>query len=321
MKKKKQFFYVEILVIIILIIFLIGCTNNIEVPHNKKWGIYSLDLTTQRTSLIYSSDNEITTLRLNNEGDTFVFSIKINGTSYNNSEICLIKLDGQNFIRLTNNEYWDLYPTWSSDDSIIAFLSFRENDLDIYKMNVDGTNQFKFYDSGSHDADIHWIDNTIVFTSGSKIWKINDDGSNPTIITNPPRGGKWGNANLPFGDYDPNIHHDTTNILFERLENDSSKHGNYNIFLINTDGTDETRLTDNSYTQGFPTWSHSGEKILFLVSAIQDEGKYDLYLMNSDGSDYKNITPYYFPDIFLCHAGVFSPDDSTIFFIGEWWET
>ena len=313
---------VSIIFFVLFLIFtiLIGCINNGEVPHVKKWGIYSLDLSNQRVDLIYSSDNKIVTLRLNNNVDKFVFSMTFNSSDYNNSEICLLNRDGSNFIRLTNNNYWDLYPTWSPDGSKIAFLSFRENDLDIYTMNIDGSNQLKFYDSGSHDADIHWINNTIVFTSESKIWRINDDGTNPSIVTDPPNAGEWGNANLPFGDYDPNIHPDGNKIAFERLENDTSPHGNYNIFIVNLDGSDETRLTSNYYTQGFPTWSHSGEKILFLVTAISDEGKYDLYMMKSDGSDYKNITPEYFPDRFLCHAGVFSPDDSLIYFVGEWWE-
>lgn len=311
---------ITFLIIILTIILLIGCIDNEIVPHVKKWGIYSLDLSTQRIDLIYSSDNEIVTLRLNNNGNQFVFSIMMESSDYNSSEICLLDLDGNNFIKLTENNYWDLYPTWSPDDSKIAFLSFREDDLDIYMMDSDGTDQSKFYDSGSHDADIHWMDDTIVFTSGSKIWKINDDGTNPSIITNGPNAGEWGNANLPFGDYDPNIHPDGTKVAFERLENDTSPHGNYNIFSINLDGSEETRLTDNYITQGFPTWSNSGKKILLLVSATSDEGKYDLYMMNDDGSDYKNITPNYFPDRFLCHAGVFSPDDSLIYFVGEWWE-
>jgi len=311
---------ITFLIIILTIILLIGCIDNEIVPHVKKWGIYSLDLSTQKIDLIYSSDNEIVTLRLNNNGNQFVFSIMMESSEYNSSEICLLDLDGNNFIKLTENNYWDLYPTWSPDDSKIAFLSFREDDLDIYMMDSDGTNQLQFYDSGSHDADIHWIDDTIVFTSRSKIWKINDDGTNPSIITNTPNAGEWGNANLPFGDYDPNIHPDGTKVAFERLENDTSPHGNYNIYSINLDGSEETRLTDNYITQGFPTWSNSGKKILLLVSATSDEGKYDLYMMNDDGSDYKNITPNYFPDRFLCHAGVFSPDDSLIYFVGEWWE-
>ena len=320
MIKNMKLIFLRLLTIIILVVILMGCINDGNVPHLKKWGIYSLDLTSEKVDLIYSSNNEITTVRLNNNGDQFVFSMKINGTEYNNSEIFLLDIDGRNLIRLTENDYWDLYPAWSPDDSKIAFLSFRESDLDIYMMNSDGSAQSKFYDSGSHDADIHWIDNTIVFTSGSKIWKINDDGTNPSIITNPPNAGGWGNANLPFGDYDPNIHPDGTMIIFERLENDTSPHGNYNIFKVKIDGSDENRLTDNYYTQGFPTWSNSGEKILLLVTVIADQGRYDLYMMNADGSDYKNITPNYFPDRFLCHAGIFSPDDTKIFFIGEWWE-
>ena len=103
-----------------------GCINNGSVPHVKKWGIYSLDLSNQKVELIYSSDNKIETLRLNTNGDKFVFSMTFNGSEYNNSEICLLNLNGIDFIRLTNNEYWDLYPTWSPDETKIAFLSYRE---------------------------------------------------------------------------------------------------------------------------------------------------------------------------------------------------
>lgn len=299
---------------------LVGCTNDGDVPHVKKWGIYSLDLSSQRIGLIFSSDNEITTLRLNNNTDMFVFSMPFNGSDYEHNEIYVLDINGENLERLTNNDVWDLYPTWSPDGTKIAFLSFREDDLDIYIMDSDGSKQMMLYDSGFHDADIHWIKDTIVFTSQSKIWKIKEDGTNPMMLTNPPKAGEWGNANLPFGDYDPNIHPDGTKILFERLENDTSPHGNYNIFSIDYDGNNETRLTGNSYTQGFPTWSHSGEKILFLVTAIDNQGQYDLYLMDADGSNYRNITPDYFPNQFLCHAGIFSNDDSMIYFIGEWWE-
>jgi TolB protein len=232
----------------------------------------------------------------------------------------LVDCDGGNFERLTKNTFWDLYPVWSPDDSKIAFLSFRESTLDIYMMNADGSQQTKFYDSGQHDADIHWIGNTIVFTSGSKIWKINEDGTNPLNVTNPPRAGEWGNANLPFGDYDPNLHPQGTKIIFERLENDTSTHGNYNIYSINVDGTDEVRLTENYYSQGFPTWSHTGDKILLIVAAIEDKGQYHLYMMNADGMNYQDITPEYFPENFLCHQAIFSPDDTSIYFIGEWWE-
>jgi len=87
-----------------------------------------------------------------------------------------------------------------------------------------------------------------------------------------------------------------------------------------TDGTGEVRLTDNGYSQGLADWSHSGKEIVYTVSAIGNEGKYDIYLMNADGTNNRNITPDYFPAEFLCHAATFSANDSSVYFIGEWWE-
>lgn len=316
-RNKTTLAIITFFIILLVASTLSGC---VKVPHDKKWGIYALDLETEKITLLYSSSSKLSTLRLNNLGDTFVFSQKIGGDADKYEEICTIKIDGSDFKRLTNNSIWDLYPTWSPDGTQIAFLSLRENDLDIYMMNADGANVHKFYDSGFHDGDIHWAGNTIVFTSNSSIWKINDDGTEPEKVTDPPRGGEWGNANLPFGDYDPQLNPEGTKIVFERLENDTSPHGNYNIFVINVDGTGETRLTNTSYSQGFPTWSHTGDKIAYLVTAIENTGVYDIYIMNADGTNNHCVTPKYFPDVFLRHAPIFSKDDSKIYFVGEWWE-
>ena len=100
----------------------------------------------------------------------------------------------------------------------------------------------------------------------------------------------------------------------------STSTGRYDIYVINADGTGETRLTTTGYAQGFPHWSSAGDEIVLIVAAIGGEGKYDIYRMNSDGSNLRNIVPDYFPDEFLCHVATFSSDDSLIYFIGEWWE-
>ncbi|MCJ7605424.1 MAG: hypothetical protein MUO19_05240, partial [Dehalococcoidales bacterium] len=71
---------------------------------------------------------------------------------------------------------------------------------------------------------------------------------------------------------------------------------------------------------GIVSWSHSGDRLVYVVGAIGSEGKYDMYVMNPDGSGITNINPDYFPPEFLCHTPVFSADDSKVFFIGEWWE-
>jgi TolB protein len=233
-------------------------------------------------------------------------------------EICTIGVDGEDYRRLTDNDRWDLVPCWSADDSQIVFLSFRET-LDVFVMDADGGNIREVYDSGFHDSDMHCANGKIVFTRNSQVWMMNEDGTGVTQVTNPPRAGEWGSAPLPFGDYDPNLSPDGNHIVFERLVRDESSHGNYDIYIINLDGSGETAITDNGYTQGLPIWSHSGEKIVYLVGAIGEEGKYDIYLMNSDGSENRNITPTYFPAEVLCHHAIFSNDDSKIFFLGEWY--
>ncbi len=293
-----------------------------SVPHEGRYGIYALNLSTQDVSLIYGSEFEIYTsaLRPNSRGDTLVFAQKIDCTNDTCVEICAVAVGGGGFRRITTNNFWDLYPVWSPDGSRIAFLSRRDADLDIYVMSADGSGVTKLYDSGDNDADIDWRDNAIVFTTGCRIWKVNSEGANPTGLTNPPKVCQWGNANLPFGDYDPRFSYDGSKIVFERLVDDASQHGNYDLYLINTDGSGETRLTNTGYSQGLASWSHSGDKIIFTVSAINNAGKYRLYMINADGTNNRDITPTYFPAAFLCHSAIFSQDDAKVYFIGEWWQ-
>jgi len=291
------------------------------VPHEGKYGIYVLDLATEKVEMLYRTDKEIYTsaLRLNTQVEKLVFAQKT-GANDESTEIFTIDVNGQNLLRLTDNSYWDLYPAWSPDGTRIAFLSKPDNDFDIYMMNADGSDPHIFYDSGSHDADIDWAGDTVVFTSGFNIWSIKDDGTGLTQITNPTDAGQWGQANLPIGDYDPRLRPDGLKIVFERLEDPSSPHGNYNIFTVNSDGTQETRLTNSNYSQGLASWSHLGDKIVYGVAAMNNEGKYDMYLMGADGSDNRSVTPEYFASNFLCYSPIFSQDDSEIYFIGQWYE-
>ncbi|MBM3331130.1 hypothetical protein FJY68_04660 [candidate division WOR-3 bacterium] len=292
------------------------------VPHEGRYAIYALHLATQDVRLLYSRANEIQTsaLRLDASGGTLLFAQKVDGDSNENFELCTVATDGSAFRRLTANSVWDLYPAWSSDNTRIAFLSLRRNDLDIYVMNADGTGDTLLHDSGSHDGDIDWVGNSIVFTSGFRIWKMNDDGTQARQVTSPANAGQWGRANLPIGDYDPKLSPDGTKIVFERLEDPSTSHGRYNLFVADSNGAGEVRLTNSGYAQGLPTWAHSGSMLAYTVAAIEEQGAYDVYLIDADGTDNHNATPDYFPADLLCHATAFAKGDSELYFIGQWWE-
>ena len=298
------------------------CQPPFSVPHERRFGIYRLDLASQRVELLNSTNRELQTsaLRLNSAGTALAFAQKLDGDSATDWEICIIDTGGRGVRRITNNQVMDLYPAWSPDGARIAFISQRGRDLDIRVVDTAGTADTLLFDSGRHDADIDWRDSHIVFTSAFRVWRMNDDGTHAAALTAPPNAGEWGRANLPAGDYDPRLSPDGLTVVFERLEDTARTHGGYNLFTISVDGSRETRLTNNGYSQGLASWSNSGEQLVYVVAAIGDQGQYHIWQMDQDGSNNRDITPPYFPAGFLCHAPVFGPDDTQIYFIGQWWE-
>ena len=301
--------------ILLMCVSLVGATY---VPYQEEWGIYKLNPSCGETQLIYSSLFEINMISLSPDGSTFVLSVNL-GEGFEYSEIFTLGVDGSDLAQLTDNDYWNLYPIWSPDGSEILFLTFRET-LDVYKMYRDGSDLHLFYDSGGHDGDIDWVDDHIVFTRNSQIWVMNSDGSDPHQLTDPPRAGEWGNAVLPFGDYDPRISPDGSLVVFERMVDDSSPHGNYDLYVIGIDGTGEYAVTDLVWTLGIARWSDDGESLIFQVSAAGEEGKYDVYSINVDGSGLTDLTGDLYPAGFLVHNPIYSGDDALIYFIGQWWD-
>jgi Tol biopolymer transport system component len=289
------------------------------VPEEARWGIYSLDPASQEVGLLYSSSEEIVNLDLNAAGDRLAFSRKVGGEDLRNLEIFTVGVDGLDAQRLTSNQYLDTYPAWSPDDSQIAYLSWPGPTLDIYLMQSDGSAPRLLYDSGRDDADIDWVGGRIVFTRDSRIWIMRSDGSDARPLTDPPRAGESGDANLPFGDYDPRLSPDGAQVVFERLVDDASPHGNYDLFTILTDGSGLHRITRTGYSQGLAAWSPAGDQLVYIVTAMDGAGKFDAYAVRPDGGDNRNITPAFFPARFLMHAAVFSQSGSMLYFIGEWW--
>lgn len=61
--------------------------------------------------------------------------------------------------------------------------------------------------------------------------------------------------------------------------------GNFEIYRINADGSDKTRLTNSPSSDGLPVWSPDGKWIAFR----SDRGGWAIYAMRSDGSDLHKI--------------------------------
>jgi Tol biopolymer transport system component len=63
--------------------------------------------------------------------------------------------------------------------------------------------------------------------------------------------------------------------------------GDYEVCVMNADGTGAKQLTKNSSFDGYPSWSPDGTKIAL---ASNRDGDVDIWVMNADGSEQTNIT-------------------------------
>lgn len=211
------------------------------------------------------------------DGNKIVFSSTRDG----NLEIYVMNADGSGQTNLTNNSGDDTTPTFSPDGTKIAFTSYRDGNQEIYVMNADGTGQTNLTNNSSFDAQPAWSpDGTkIAFESNRngfpQIFVMTSDGTNITQLTTISSNGG--------ADWSP----DGTKIAYHSNRDCGGCGTYYDIYVMNADGTGQTRLAfDPVYATG-PAWSPDGTKITF---ESQRDGNYEVYMMNADGSGQMNLT-------------------------------
>ena len=67
----------------------------------------------------------------------------------------------------------------------------------------------------------------------------------------------------------------------------SNRDGNQEIYVMNADGSGETRITAAPAADGLPSWSPDG---CYIAFASDRDGKGDIYVMNADGSGQTRLT-------------------------------
>jgi dipeptidyl aminopeptidase/acylaminoacyl peptidase len=73
--------------------------------------------------------------------------------------------------------------------------------------------------------------------------------------------------------------------LEDRVESDRDG-GNTDVYVMNADGTDQTRLTTDPALDRFPMFSPDGSKIAFTS---RRDGNTEIYVMNPDGTDQTDL--------------------------------
>jgi Tol biopolymer transport system component len=92
-----------------------------------------------------------------------------------------------------------------------------------------------------------------------------------------------------------------------RISFHSHRDNNREVYVMNADGSNQTRLTDNPASDAGASWSPDGQKIAFVSDR---DGNFEIYTMNADGSNQTRITDNPSSDRFPS----WSPDTSRIVF-------
>ena len=211
---------------------------------------------------------------------------------YSSYEIFTALPDGSDLVQLTDDEFYDAEATLCAKDGSIVFTSTRDGDLDLYRMDKDGSNVKRLthapgYDGGaffSPDCEhIIWrasrpaegetledyqrlLKQGLIRPNKLELWIAKADGTEARQITY-----------LDAASFAPFFHPSGKKVLFSTNYGGSPRE--FDIWSVGIDGSGLERITYTEGFDGFPMFSPDGKWLAFGSNRNQGKpGETDVYV-------------------------------------------
>jgi Tol biopolymer transport system component/serine/threonine protein kinase len=194
------------------------------------------------------------------DGQRIAFGIQT--VALRESDIWMMNVESGKPARLMNAPGYDARPAFSPDSSRIVFASNRgardHYNFDLWMMNADGSEPRRLTDYAEFDSDPVWSPDgkRIAFTRTMPdrqfdILIINADGTSLVNLTSTEK----------FDEATPAWSPDGRRIAF--ASNRGSQNANYDIWVMNADGSVLRQLTFSAGHNTEPAWTPDGRRLVF----------------------------------------------------------
>lgn len=198
---------------------------------------------------------------------------------YPDYDIFTAKADGKKIKQLTKTKGYDAEATVSPNGKKIVFTSMRDGDLDIYVMDKNGKNVKRLTDALGYDGGAFFSPD---------------------------------NKQIVYRAFHPKTEAEIARYK-DRLANDLIEPNNFELWIMNADGSNKRQITKLGAASFAPFFHPSGKKIIFSSNHFASDPRkrnFDLLMINVDGTGLERITTYESFDGFP----MFSPDGKKLVF-------
>lgn len=217
--------------------------------------------------------------------------LAVNGDRPNYEHLCLVRPDGSSLQEITAF-LEDGQPDWSHTGERLVFASTRHGDKQFRIYIIDGVpfgggkTEGRTLNYGPDDVRGQmpaWLPDDRIVYRGCHLAspRTECNGLGLFIMSSQPGPHTPKELTDHPGDTAPAASGDQVAFM-------SNRDGNWEIYVVNVDGSGLKRLTSNAANDGLPTWSPDGKTLAFVSN---QGGAWAVWAMSPDGSNQRKLFP------------------------------